>query len=326
MGLASFMLLHQAGRWSGLSAVVRRAAESAFGSWQKTWVAGCAASMFILKIAGFDVMLSLESNPGGLVQVCVGGFLIGFGSKIGCGCTSGHGVMGVPRFSLRSIVATCTFMATAILTATYFHTSLLLDEGSSLWTNETANSIADMASYAVIAGAVGSVAVDVKRHARAAATTFVAGITFGLGLHVSGMTRASKLLNFLDISPLLKGDYAAWDPTMLVVMATAMAFNIVTFNFWLLPEGTQGADGKDAAIPGMKNCLPTKSKVTTGLVAGAALFGVGFGLSGVCVGPTVAQIFKGGVAPYVSLAAVLEGQLIAADVAGGFIASLIGES
>ena len=51
-----------------------------------------------------------------LPLIIIGGILVGFGTKIGSGCTSGHGICGISRFSVRSIVATITFMITAMIT------------------------------------------------------------------------------------------------------------------------------------------------------------------------------------------------------------------
>jgi uncharacterized membrane protein YedE/YeeE len=51
-----------------------------------------------------------------LIPMLIGGFLVGYGSRVGSGCTSGHGICGISRLSKRSIVATYTFMTTAVLT------------------------------------------------------------------------------------------------------------------------------------------------------------------------------------------------------------------
>ncbi len=57
-----------------------------------------------------------DQYSGSLILVIVAGLLVGVGTRIGNGCTSGHGICGIGRFSIRSVVATCTFMATAMLT------------------------------------------------------------------------------------------------------------------------------------------------------------------------------------------------------------------
>jgi len=60
----------------------------------------------------------------------IGGFLVGVGVRMGNGCTSGHGVCGIPRFAIRSIVATCTFMVTGFALATLKYHEPFLDKGT----------------------------------------------------------------------------------------------------------------------------------------------------------------------------------------------------
>ena len=54
-------------------------------------------------------------EPMGLIPMMIGGFLVGYGTRVGSGCTSGHGICGISRLSKRSIVATCSFMAAAVI-------------------------------------------------------------------------------------------------------------------------------------------------------------------------------------------------------------------
>ena len=62
---------------------------------------------------GKDINISISSS---LILLIIGGALVGFGTKLSSGCTSGHGISGISRFSLRSIIATITFMLVGILT------------------------------------------------------------------------------------------------------------------------------------------------------------------------------------------------------------------
>ena len=64
------------------------------------------------ELFSFESLLTVR----GFIIMVVGGFLVGFGTRLGCGCTSGHGISGISRFSLRSIIATVTFMIVGILT------------------------------------------------------------------------------------------------------------------------------------------------------------------------------------------------------------------
>ena len=64
-------------------------------------------------ISGKEINISISSS---LILLIIGGFLVGFGTRLSSGCTSGHGISGISRFSLRSIIATITFMIVGILT------------------------------------------------------------------------------------------------------------------------------------------------------------------------------------------------------------------
>ena len=64
-------------------------------------------------ISGQEINISISSS---LILLIIGGTLVGFGTRISGGCTSGHGISGISRFSLRSIIATMTFMIVGILT------------------------------------------------------------------------------------------------------------------------------------------------------------------------------------------------------------------
>ena len=65
------------------------------------------------QITGREINISISSS---LILLIIGGLLVGFGTKLSSGCTSGHGISGISRFSLRSIIATVTFMIVGILT------------------------------------------------------------------------------------------------------------------------------------------------------------------------------------------------------------------
>ena len=65
------------------------------------------------QITGREINISISSS---LILLIIGGILVGFGTKLSSGCTSGHGISGISRFSLRSIIATITFMIVGIIT------------------------------------------------------------------------------------------------------------------------------------------------------------------------------------------------------------------
>ncbi len=111
LAAASFLLLN--GRIMGASGILSGLLNLSNKHWRENavFVIGLIGGpMIYAAIVGPPEISVLASYPGLLI---VGGFLVGFGAKLGGGCTSGHGVCGMARFSKRSIVATCVFMASA---------------------------------------------------------------------------------------------------------------------------------------------------------------------------------------------------------------------
>lgn len=117
IGCAAVFLMALHGRIAGINGIVNGLLTTQTGqdwAWRAAFVAGMIASpLILLGATGQLPDISIPSSPWLLV---VGGFLIGLGTTYGSGCTSGHGVCGISRFSVRSIVATITFMATAGIT------------------------------------------------------------------------------------------------------------------------------------------------------------------------------------------------------------------
>lgn len=102
----------------------------------------------------------------------------------------------------------------------------------------------------------------------------VAGLIFGLGLTVSGMINPGKVVGFLDIA----GD---WDPSLAFVMAAAIPVAMIGF---------RGARRLRAPLCAATFAEPTRTRLDLRLVAGAILFGLGWGLAGYCPGPALASL------------------------------------
>ena len=119
----------------------------------------------------------------------------------------------------------------------------------------------------------------------------IAGVLFGLGLAISQMVNPAKVLNFLDVA-------GHWDPTLALVMGGALLITIPAFRF-VLKRPAPLLDGRFH--------LPTRNDVDGRLIAGAALFGVGWGLGGLCPGPAVAATLSGAGAILIFLLAMLIG-------------------
>lgn len=116
IGLASALLLLAGGRIAGVSSITAGVLRLERGDtgWRLAFVVGLAIGVVAFGAAGGSLAdITIEAD---WVTLVAGGLLVGVGTRLGGGCTSGHGVCGISRFSIRSIVATIVFMAVAALT------------------------------------------------------------------------------------------------------------------------------------------------------------------------------------------------------------------
>jgi uncharacterized membrane protein YedE/YeeE len=117
IGLAAAMLMLLTGRIAGISGIFGGLLTPNAGDrgWRIAFIAGLIAAPLL---ASFFTSAPLPSPtmPASLILIAVAGLLVGVGSRMGGGCTSGHGVCGIARFSARSLIATAVFMAAAIAT------------------------------------------------------------------------------------------------------------------------------------------------------------------------------------------------------------------
>ena len=111
IGLSAVLLMLLTGRIAGISGILGDLVSSD-RAWRIAFVLGLIAAPLVLSAGGHA--LSAPAMPG-LAVVAVAGLLVGFGTRLGGGCTSGHGICGFARLSPRSIAATMTFMIVAIL-------------------------------------------------------------------------------------------------------------------------------------------------------------------------------------------------------------------
>jgi uncharacterized membrane protein YedE/YeeE len=116
IGLAVALMMLLNGRIAGISSIVSGLLTPKAGDtgWRVAFVVGLllGALAFILAVGGPTPVDVLASPP----AILIGGLLVGFGTRMGSGCTSGHGLCGIARFSRRSIVATSVFFGVAMLT------------------------------------------------------------------------------------------------------------------------------------------------------------------------------------------------------------------
>lgn len=127
-----------------------------------------------------------------------------------------------------------------------------------------------------------------------ALAAFLAGLLFGLGLIVSGMTDPGKVIGFLDVA-------GAWDPSLAFVMAGAI---LVAFLAFML------ARRRTKSFLGGAMHLPQRRDIDPRLVGGSLVFGIGWGLAGFCPGPALVSFGAGEDKAAVFVAAMLIGMLL----------------
>lgn len=126
------------------------------------------------------------------------------------------------------------------------------------------------------------------------ALPLLAGLLFGFGLILSGMSDPQRVLGFLDV-------FGTWNPALALVMGGAVAVSLPAFAI----ARRRGRTLLDAPLR-----LPDRRTITPGLVGGSALFGLGWGLSGVCPGPGVVLAATGAWEAILFVAAMVAGMLL----------------
>ena len=127
------------------------------------------------------------------------------------------------------------------------------------------------------------------------------GLVFGAGLIVAGMTDPGRVIGFLDVG-------GAWNPSLAAVMAAAVGVAAPAFA-WMRR--------RRRSLLGEAVTLPDRRTVTPHLLVGAVLFGLGWGLSGICPGPAVVLLGQGGGGAVLFVAAMIAGQWIGRLATGG---------
>ncbi|SFD50076.1 DUF6691 family protein [Pragia fontium] len=123
---------------------------------------------------------------------------------------------------------------------------------------------------------------------------FLSGLIFGLGMLISGMVNPLKVLSFLDIT-------RSWDPSLALVMGGAIAVGLLAFS-WM--------KRRQRSLLGESVQLPLARHIDKRLIGGSALFGIGWGIAGICPGPGLVLLGAGVAKGFIFVAAMVAGMLI----------------
>ena len=241
IGISAAILLLCLGRVAGISGVVAGLLKPVKSDWpwQLCFVLGLISASWIYQLFAPLPSITFPANMN-TITLIIAGVLVGVGTVLGSGCTSGHGVCGISRLSMRSILATLNFYVIWL-----YHRLCHQTLGANIM---------------------------IKMFIAA-----ISGIIFGIGLIIAGMTDPSKVIAFLDLA-------GAWDPSLALVMGGAIAVAFIPFSI---------AKNRTTCFIGTPIQLPTKITIDRRLVIGSLLFGVGWGIAGICPGPAIVLIGTG---------------------------------
>lgn len=107
--------------------------------------------------------------------------------------------------------------------------------------------------------------------------SYLIGLLFGLGIMVSGMANPAKVINFFDV-------FGTWDPSLVFVMGGAVVTTFIGYRIVL---------GRARPLLGQRFMLPTSNSIDMRLLAGSAVFGVGWGIAGFCPGGAIPALGTG---------------------------------
>jgi hypothetical protein len=331
IGVSSTSFLILTGKLTGLSGFVEEAmlpvkkddqSWISHKSFSLTYIAGLIASGYAVTKYNPNFH-NMENDSTITTALIIAGLLVGYGTRLGSGCTSGHGVCGLSRFSPRSAVAVATFMTTGAIGAFlgrimnvkgyFIHLNGIIFQNLPIFGKYSATIITYTSTFAILHllykmkvnnqmkinkknDDIHSHKIDKTKkltdlHITEHIAAFACSFLFGIGLNVSGMCDSGRVIGFLDFTG-PKG----WDPSLAAVMGGAVTFNIIAFQLLRYYKksvviksicGTHRGTLDKILKIGLHS---DNTKLTKDLVLGSALFGIGWGIAGLCPGPAIVMI------------------------------------
>mmetsp|Transcript_30262 Transcript_30262/g.75677 ORF Transcript_30262/g.75677 Transcript_30262/m.75677 type:complete len:350 (-) Transcript_30262:93-1142(-) len=296
LGVATANRMTIVGRILGHSGILRGLVQGDHSPWRYVFLGGMAAGSIVATnmIPGALVPLP-DSFP--VSRAIAAGLLVGVGSSMGNGCTSGHGICGNSRLSPRSMVYTGTFMAAGAVSASISGVTSAL--GIAGLPTSLAVSVPPpdvlMQGLVVLLGSVlvglaswfaGSKLSGTANKAVGLATEATSGALFAWGLAYAGMTKSTKVASFLAVTD------KCFDPTLMFVMAGAILVNLPVFQAII----------RKKVFPAKPVCaleyqMPKSSAIDPKLLLGGVLFGTGWGVGGLCPGPAICNLAANPLSP-----------------------------
>eukprot|EP01084_Bolivina_argentea_P276729 472248_1 len=308
IGGSSVLMLAIHGRIAGISGMATSVFNSVWVLNGKRTLATCSQFGFMAGILGSGIYWNWKNlhvnNRTGIQLPCVprkiqpfqqmtysplimalSGLLVGFGTRLGSGCTTGHGICGLGRKSIRSLTAVSSFFGVALVTATAmnkYYPELYKVESNKVFDYKILSKFSEyglpIIVTAILCGAMYSGIRGIgNENILSLIPSTLCGFGLGTGLVYSGMTKPDKIRGFLDLNS--KDFTKHFDPTLGFVFVGALAMSLPLYPLVL----------KYMRRPILSKVyhLPTISSIDMRLIVGSSLFGVGWGIGGICPGPGV---------------------------------------
>ena len=299
LGISSSAFMFLTGKVTGMSGICEGTVSVKGESWNFSYIAGLCSAGALLSIyrpESFGDESALSTGT-----LLVAGLITGFGTRLGGGCTSGHGLCGLSRRSPRSLAAVLTFMTAGAVTAYVSR----LPEVAAILKAPTAETIVPivpgvaaaigglyvMLNFSSLTKKIGAILSPPPKTADSHdiadshmhLASFLSSLLFGLGLGVSGMCNPDRVTGFLDFS-----GPNGWDPSLAAVMGGGVVVNFLAFH-WFKARNTPVALHKSKTLDSVLNMGTVKCNMLIDwkLLVGSALFGMGWGLAGMCPGPAI---------------------------------------
>lgn len=280
-GAGAGALLHTNGQIMGYSGLIRSYMNPADAPQWKFALLGsflATVQLYLMKYPDAAAPNPAADVPTNTAMI-LGGLLVGLGTKLSNGCTSGHGICGLARFSKRSLVAVLSFMTVGVATSVLISSTPAIKNEMRTSGSPEFNPSIGLAATAVTAGLALA-----ARPTKLVFGAIVSGVLGALGLVIGGMVNTSKVIGFLDVSRLSKGN--SYDPTLMMVMGAGVV--VSTLAYLMVKRSKPPLFASSWSIP-------SNTTIDKRLVLGAAFFGIGWALTGTCPGPALWQVGAGSI-------------------------------
>lgn len=264
-----------------------------------------AANVFFLPYINTEWIETAATATSPLAYA-LSGLLTGFGTKLGNGCTTGHGICGMPRFSKRSLTAVLSFMSTAVATTVLTSPEqptgqafVFLRNGATLdylpWVPQALSAfLVGLTLYGAFVNANTNTNKETKKSVNndnKLYPSILAGIIASAGLTFSTMVYPHAVQSFLNFGGMMNG---TWNPTLMAVMSGGLLTSFLAYQFVPGQHAlVQSCPKLTKPLCGDKFGMPTNTTIDWKLLTGASIFGIGWGISGLCPGSVLLLAMTG---------------------------------